>query len=219
MENNVSISKDLKAVAPLLKLGIITADVKVTNHNDSLWTEIDKYIESFDLEMSEIAKLSQVDEARKAYRALGKDPTRYRLSSDSLMRRIVKSQGLYKVNDIVDLNNLLSLESGHSIGTYDLEKLNGNISYEIGSANEEYIGIGRGKLNIEGLPVLRDFAGSFGSATSDSERSMVTLETSKILMNIIAFDGDQNLTKWIGKASELIEKYANGSNIKTMIVE
>ena len=221
MEKNVSISisKAMKTVAPKLKLGIITADVKVTGHNDKLWSEIDQHITGFDLEMSEIAKLSQITEARKVYRALGKDPTRYRLSSDSLMRRIVKSQGLYKVNDIVDMNNLLSLESGHSIGTYDLEKLSGDITYAVGTADEEYVGIGRGKLNIEGLPVLQDSIGSFGSATSDSERSMVTLETNRILMNIIAFDGDETLSGWISKATELIESYAGGTSIKTWIVD
>lgn len=219
MELNISISEELRAVAPKLKLGIVVADVEVTEHNDSLWAEIDDIIKSFELEMSQIAKLPQVEEARKVYRALGKDPTRYRLSSDSLMRRIVKSQGLYKVNDIVDMNNLLSLETGHSIGTYDLDKLSGDIEYGIGNAEEEYLGIGRGKLNIEGLPVLKDALGSFGSATSDSERSMVTLDTKRILMNIIAFDGDESLGEWTAKAADLLRHFAGGKNLKTWIVD
>lgn len=219
MNVNISISKELKDAAPTLKLGILIADVKVTKHNDSLWSEIDTFISNFELEMPQIAKLPAISEARKAYRALGKDPTRYRLSSDSLMRRIVKSKGLYKVNDIVDLNNLLSLESGHSIGTYDLDKLSGDIVYGVGHADEEYIGIGRGVLNIEGLPVLKDEIGSFGSATSDSERSMVSLETKKILMNIIAYDGDSRLEEWMGIAQRLLGEHVEGNIIQSMIIE
>jgi len=215
----ISISQKLKEVAPTLKLGILIADVTVTEHNDNLWSEIDAFVSKFDLEMSQIAELSAIQEARKAYRALGKDPTRYRLSSDSLMRRIVKAKGLYKVNDIVDLNNLLSLQSGHSIGTYDLDKLSGDIVYGIGQANEDYIGIGRGPLNIEGLPVLKDNNGSFGSATSDSERSMVSLNTKKILMNIIAFDGDEQLEDWMSKAKVMLESHLAAKDIKLFVVE
>ncbi len=215
---NITISPELRAVAPTLKLGIIIADVHVRNHSDALWEKIDNYVDSFDLEMPEIAKMSQVSEARKVYRALGKDPTRYRLSSDSLMRRVVKSQGLYQVNDIVDLNNLLSLESGHSIGTYDLDKLEGPILYGIGTASEDYTGIGRGQLNIDGLPVLKDKIGSFGSATSDSERSMVTLDTKRVLMNIIAYDGDVKLENWMQKAERLLVDYVQGTIIEAYIV-
>jgi DNA/RNA-binding domain of Phe-tRNA-synthetase-like protein len=219
MQVNVTISDDLKKNAPNLKLGIVTADVQVTEHNENLWNKINAFVSEFNMEMAEIAKMPPIDEARKAYRALGKDPTRYRLSSDSLMRRIVKSKGLYQVNDIVDLNNLLSLECGHSIGTYDLDKLTGNIVYGIGRAEEAYVGIGRGPLNIEGLHVLRDEEGSFGSATSDSERTMVTLNTKKILMNIIAYDGDKNLSVWMEKAEALLRDYVNADQIESWIVE
>lgn len=219
MDVQVSLSEKIKEVAPNLKLGLLEAHVKVTDHNETLWEEIDAMTENFDLETSDIAKLSPVSAARKVYRALGKDPTRYRLSSDSLMRRIVKSQGLYKVNDVVDINNLLSIECGHSIGTYDLDKIQGPIVYDVGTADEEYRGIGRGVLNIDGLPVFKDELGSFGSATSDSERTMVTTQTKRILMNIIAFDGDASLNDWMDKAACLLETYVEGQVTKRWIVE
>lgn len=219
MDVQVSLSEKVKAVAPDLRLGLIVANVKVTDHSQALWKEIERVTDNLNLETSDIAKLSPVSAARKAYRALGKDPTRYRLSSDSLMRRIVKSQGLYKVNDVVDINNLLSIESGHSIGTYDLDKIQGPIVYGVGTADEEYRGIGRGVLNIEGLPVFKDQLGSFGSATSDSERTMVTTDTKTILMNIIAFDGDKTLEDWMDKAGGLLETYAGGQVLKRWIVK
>ena len=218
MDIQVSLSEEIKEVAPNLKLGLIIANVKVTEHSQELWQVIASVTDELVLETSDIAKIPAINAGRKAYRALGKDPTRYRLSSDSLMRRIVKAQGLYKVNDVVDINNLLSLESGHSIGTYDLDKIQGPIVYGIGTAEEEYRGIGRGPLNIEGLPVFKDDEGSFGSATSDSERTMVTTDTKTILMNIIAFDGDAGLKEWMDKAAGLLETYASGQVLKQWIV-
>ena len=219
MENiKISISSKIKEVAPSLRVGVIQAQVEVAEKSESLWTEIDQYVDDFSLEMPELAKMSQISEARKVYRALGKDPTRYRLSSDSLMRRIVKGQGLYQVNNIVDLNNLLSLQSGHSIGTYDSDKISGSVTYDVGTAEDVYVGIGRGNLNIDGLPVFKDDIGCFGSATSDSERSMVTENTKTILMNIIAFDGDDKLQKWMDEATRLLEIHAGGHDFKYSIV-
>ncbi len=67
-------------------------------------------------EVKDIASFYNIEASRKAYRACGKDPTRYRLSSESLLRRVLKGKGLYKVNNIVDINNLLSLKYHYSIG-------------------------------------------------------------------------------------------------------
>lgn len=219
IEETVSISKALREVAPHLRLGILTAEVKVSESCDSLRGGIDNAVEALDLDMEDVAKMPQISEARRVYRTLGKDPTRYRLSSDSLYRRIIKGKGLYYVNNIVDLNNLLSLSCGHSIGTYDRDCLQGRIVYSIGTGDDLYEGIGRGVLNIDGLPVLRDEIGCFGSATSDSVRSMVTGETRRILMNVIAFDGDSSLEDILRRAAEYLKEYASGTDIRTAIIE
>ena len=63
--------------------------------------------------------------SRQAYKQLGKEPSRYRVSSEALIRRILQNKGLYKINNVVDTNNLISIETGYSVGSYDLEKIQG----------------------------------------------------------------------------------------------
>jgi DNA/RNA-binding domain of Phe-tRNA-synthetase-like protein len=118
----------------------------------------------------------------------------------------------------VDLLNLISLESGFSIGGYDAEKIIGNIEFGVGKENEPYEAIGRGMLNIENLPLFRDDLGAFGSPTSDSLRTMVTDETTKFLMIIIAFSQNNNLEATMKRCLELYEKYANADSISIKII-
>lgn len=131
--------------------------------------------------------LPAVAATRAAYRALGKDPARYRPAAEALLRRVAQGKGLFRVSNVVDVNNLLSLETGFSIGTYDRVKLVPPLVFRRGRAGEAYAGIGRGALNLEGLPVFADALGPFGSPTSDSARSMVDDATVRILMVVVGF--------------------------------
>jgi DNA/RNA-binding domain of Phe-tRNA-synthetase-like protein len=153
-----------------------------------------------------------------AYRLCGKDPARYRLSSEALMRRVVKGHQLYRINNVVDLLNLVSLKSGMSIGGYDAEKISGNVIFDIGKNKEPYEAIGRGELNIEFLPVFRDSISPFGSPTSDSVRTSVTNSTKRFLMIIIGFSGEICTTETIDLSVSLLKKYANADNIETILV-
>ena len=79
---------------------------------------------------------------------------------------------LYQIDTLVDLINLVSLRTGHSIGGFDTDKIQGtHLELGIGKAGEPFEGIGRGVLNIEGLPVYRDSFGGIGTPTSDHERT------------------------------------------------
>ncbi len=127
---------------------------------------------------------------------LGNDPTRYRGSNEALVRRISQGKDLYRVNTVVDINNLLSLETLHSAGTFDLDRVQPPIIFRVGQPGEIYAGIGRGEIKIEGLPVFADQSGPFGSTTSDSERTMVRLDTTRILMVVISFLGAEGMDKF-----------------------
>lgn len=218
---NINISEELKTKCPRIALGCIEVEVKVEAGEEELWRKINLKCEEIQDELSpeEILKIPNIDSSRRAYKIIGKDPSRYRLSSESLLKRIVKGMGLYKVNNVVDINNLISLTSCYSVGTYDLEKIKGIINFVIGEAGETYEGIGRGAINLEKLPVFQDDLGNFGSSTSDSERAMITEETKHILMNIISFDGDKELEKHMNYAMELLKEYANGKVIDKKIVK
>lgn len=206
---NISVADSIKSILPELKLSCIECDVIISSDTDDLWGKIDhkiKKIES-EIQLDQISKLPAIAASRRAYKACGKDPARYRLSAEALLRRVIQGKGLYRVNNIIDLLNFVSISSGYSIGGYDADKINGNIEFGIGNRNEPYNGIGRGDLNIENLPVFRDATSAFGSPTSDSERTAVTRTTSRFLMIIINFGNPDLLHPATEQAVRLLEEY------------
>lgn len=215
----ISIGQKLKKAAPHLRLGIVLATIEVTRHNKSLWQEIDVCIRNISkIKLEKVPHFAQIKGLRDAYKSLGKDPVRYRGSSEALLRRIIKGKGLYKVNTVVDINNLVSLETMHSIGVYNLDNITSPIIFRVGAPGECYKGIGKEIINIAELPVFADEMGSFGSPTSDSERAMITEETKKIMMIVIAFSKDSKLKESLTRVVSLLRKYANAQDIETIIV-
>ena len=191
----------------------------VQQKNEALWNEINKKIITIaaELKVEQISQMPAVAASRKAYKACGKDPARYRLSAEALLRRVIKRKELYQVNNVVDLLNLVSIASGFSIGGYDADKIKGKITFGIGEKDEPYEGIGRGELNIEFLPVFRDEKGAFGSPTSDSIRTAVSEKTKRFLMVIIDF-GDGKLQQATEHAVLLLKKYASAKNFEIKTV-
>lgn len=139
------------------------------------------------LEETPLADIPNLSESRAAYKAFGKDPGRYRISSESLYRRIRQGKELYRINSIVDANNLASLETGFSIGSYDLNAISGDIVLRLGREGEAYTGIGKDSIDLHRLPLLVDEQGPFGGATSDSTRAMITGTTAACLTVIYGF--------------------------------
>jgi len=125
--------------------------------------------------------ISAVKKIRAIFHRTGLDPTRYRPSSESLLRRAVKGKGLYFINSVVDLVNYFSLKTLWPIGLYDADRLKPPITWRVGQAGESYEGIGRDRLNLAHFPLLVDQEGPFGSPISDSMRSRVTEECTRIL--------------------------------------
>lgn len=156
----------------------------------------------------------QVEATRAAYKALGKDPARYRGSAEALLRRMVAGKGLPQINSVVDVINLVSVESRLPIGLYDLAHVTGEIIFRAGQAGETYKGIGKYDLNLEGLPIFCDTAGPHGSPTSDSERTMVTAATKEVLAVIVSFGGVENLSRWTERISTLLTQHAAAKNVR-----
>lgn len=208
----IVIDSEINEKCNKVSIGSIEAYVNVKEDNEDLWKIIDEKVKEIEnsIDVKQISTIKNIADSRSAYKAFGKDPSRYRLSSEALYRRVVRGLGLYKVNNIVDINNLISLNSAYSVGTYDLDKINGDIHFTIADEGETYTGIGKGELNIAYLPVFYDNIGKFGSTTSDSVRAMITTDTKHILMNIISFNGEDDLDKYMNEACEYLEKYADG---------
>jgi len=217
----ISISKELKEICPRLRLGCIESDVYVNEPSIELLAEMNDQMQQIgqSLSIESISKIPIVTASRKAYKACGKDPARYRLSAEALLRRVVSGKGLYQINNVVDQLNLVSITTGFSIGGYDDDQIQGDITFGIGNPAEPYVGIGRGELNIENLPVFRDEHGAFGTPTSDSSRTEVKEQTQNFLMILIDFEGDNMMEEALQMAERLLKNYCQAKKIEMRIIE
>lgn len=215
----ISIDKKLLDVCPNLQLGCINYSVNVEKGNEELWDEINKEISKItnNMTMEDVYKQKNIESSRNLYKLIGKDPHRYRVSSEALIRRIVQGKGLYKINNVVDANNLISIISKLSVGSYDTDKLGENLIFRIGKKGESYKGIGKDIVNTENLPVFSDEFGAYGSPTSDSEKAMITNDTKNVLTVLIAFSDDAGLEQYMSEATKILEKYVGAKNISTYI--
>ncbi|PYU64136.1 MAG: hypothetical protein DMG49_27185 [Acidobacteria bacterium] len=216
----INIDTGLKMKCAKAALGCVTARVETGASPAAL-------LEQMKTRATEIERLPfprgvlespQVEATRKAYKALGKDPARYRGSAEALLRRVVAGKGLPQINAVVDVINLVSMESRLPIGLYDLAHVTGEIVFRAGRAGETYKGIGKYDLNLEGLPIFCDAAGPHGSPTSDSERTMVTGATKQVLAIIISFGGAQGLDRWAQRISALLTQHAAGQDLEIQIM-
>jgi len=217
---DIKIADQIKSKLKNCVIASLQADILVKPSDNLLIQKLDKACETFasNHQVEDISKLTVIADSRKAYKTLGKDPARYRLSSEALLRRIVKEKGIYKINNIVDINNLISIESHYSICAFDMSKIAPPVQFNIGTAEDEYYGIGRGLLNIENLPVFEDTMGKFGSPTSDSERVKITNETTSISMNIVSFSGVANLERYLNLLKENLLQFAEAKHISQQLI-
>jgi DNA/RNA-binding domain of Phe-tRNA-synthetase-like protein len=216
----VTIDAELKAKCPRTALGCVTARAEAGESPAGLDEEL-RACEERVLKLPEpraMLEAAAILATRAAYKALGKDPSRYRGSAEALLRRVIAGKGLPRINAVVDVINLVSVESRLSIGTYDLRHVSGDTVFRAGRAGETYKGIGKYDLNLEGLPVFCDALGPHGSPTSDSERTMVTAATKQVIAVIISFGGAEGLERWMQRLGALFAQYASGSEIVTEIV-
>jgi len=206
----IQISNKIREACPQLALAIIICEVKNSVTSDKLWYEIDTEIQRINTTYSleEINKRPEIGATRKIYKTLGKDPNRYRPSAEALCRRIVREIPIYQVSTLVDIINLVSVRSGFSIGGFDIEKIQGNIRLDVGTAADEFEAIGRGLMNVEGLPFYRDEVGGIGTPTSDNERSKISENTTQLLLIINGYSGEEGLQEAVNHTIQLLEKYA-----------
>jgi DNA/RNA-binding domain of Phe-tRNA-synthetase-like protein len=214
---NLTIDDALRSQCSRIALGCVTAQVEAPASAEALITELNSCEQTI-LRLPEprsVLESPQILATRAAYKALGKDPARYRGSAEALLRRVIAGKSLPRINAVVDIINLVSVESQLPIGLYDLAHVSGDIVFRAGRAGETYKGIGKYDLNLEGLPVFCDALGPHGSPTSDSERTMVTSETKNVLAVVISFGGKDGLDRWTQRLSKLFAQYAAGQECRT----
>jgi len=214
----ISIDPELKRACPQLALGCVKGTVVVRESSADLVDELKARAGGLSSQAAVIDS-PQLAAVRQCYKSLGKDPSRYRGSSEALIRRVLSGKELYFINNVVEVNNLVSLESLCPVGSYDLGNVAEPIVFRIGRPGESYKGIGKGLINIAELPVFCDSNRPFGSPTSDSERAMITEQTTRILAAIFCLAGSASLATWAQRAVSLLTRYADGSNLSFEIVQ
>ena len=190
----VNVSQEIESVCPEFVGACVEAQVVNTPYCEELWQEIKALGERFRSELTteSLKDMTSIAATRRVYKACGKDPSRYRPASEALIRRMLQGKELYQRDTLVDLVNLASIAYGYSIGGFDADKFVGNtLTLGIGREGEPYEGIGRGLLNICGLPVYRDAEGGVGTPTSDNERTKMTLDTRHLVVLINGYDGNE----------------------------
>lgn len=195
---------------------VIEADVTNAPTGEEQQLEMAKLSEQIagKYEVGQINSIAAIAATRAAYKACGKDPNRYRPSQEQMMRRIVRGLGLYHVSALVDAGNQLSLLTGCSVGCFDADKVEGDmLTLGIGREGEPYEGIGRGQLNIAGLPVFRDAIGGIGTPTSDNERTKISLSTRRLLVTVHLFDTAISAESIIRTFTDLFTRHCAATNI------
>lgn len=207
----IEVSEEIENVCPGFVGACIDAKVVNSKFCQPLWDEIHQLGEKFkaSLTTETLKEIPSIAATRRVYRACGKDPSRYRPAAEALIRRMLKGKELYQIDTLVDLINVASIAYGYSIGGFDADKFIGDtLRLGVGREGEPYEGIGRGMINIAGLPVYRDAKGGVGTPTSDNERTKIDLNTRHLVVLINGYDGNEERVRQNAEyIQQLIVKY------------
>ena len=216
----IRLDSQLKEKVPGYCVAVMSFDMSVMPTQESLKEEMNRLEQDImqQLTLETLLKEPRIAAARAGYKALGKDPSRYRLSCEALLRRLIKGNGLYFVNNAVDIGNVLSARTQRSVAVLDEDKIQGDVLIRIGQ-DEPYEGIGRGAINIENIPVYCDELGPFGTPTSDTPRTRITETTKTILLFITSFNGTDGLLQDVELAKDLFTRFGEIKNFSLEIVE
>ena len=215
MDKEVIVSDEIRAVCPSFVGAAVSAEFTNSQYCAELWDEINSFLNNYKAKytIDSIKQMQSILATRQVYRLCGKDPSRYRPSGEALVRRVLQGKDLYQIDTAVDLINLASIAYGYSIGGFDCDKISGStITLGIGKEGEPYEGIGRGMINIAGMPVYRDAVGGIGTPTSDNERTKMSMQTRRLFAIVNGYDGDRdNVLRCAEYIVTLVNKYAGGT--------
>ena len=219
---NILIGPDITRLGLPIQLGILTGTVRVEPRVETVWqllVQTGSRI-SHGQTVDSIKEFPIIADFRELYKRIGKDPSRYRPSSEMLIRRVVRGHGLYNVNSAVDIMNIVSISSHLPLGLYDLDQIQGSVTFRIGRLGESFKGIRKETVNVEELPVLSDQMSPFGNPTSDSERTMIRPETQRIMLVLFSCSGNpgQLLEKTAKQAQDLYEAHSHGQDFSFALV-
>lgn len=219
MKHNIAFDPAIAVAAPSLEVALIECDIVNAPTSDALWAEVEaasaRIATGYTIE--QIRHRPAINATRAAYKALGKEPNRYRPSAEALCWRAVQGKGLYRTLTVIDIVNIVSMLSGHSIGAFDADRIEGaSLTLGVGRAGEPYEAIGRGLLNIESLPVYRDACGGIGTPTSDNERTALRPDTCHLLVTFNMYgESECGNREAVAMLADLLVRHAAATDLHT----
>ena len=199
---NITVKKDILDIIPDYTLIAYKFSIDVKDSDELIFEEIKELEKEYEnMSLEELINLPMIKECRDGYKKFKKDPSRYRVACESLLRRLVKHLGLYYVNNAVDIGNILSIRIQRPVAVLDFDKVVGDVKIRLGRSDDDYEGIGRGKINVENIPVYVDDISPFGSPTSDTLRTSISKDTKNILLFVNCFSNNS-----ISTCKEMIQK-------------
>ena len=208
---------------PNISLGVLQyRDVTVSDSPKMLQGRINLFVENLRLE-HELARLTEIPgirEWRACLKQAGTDPSRYRPSSEALLRRLLQGNPFFWVNSAVDVNNFFSVLHALPLGIYDAAQIEGDVSFRLGTADDRYEGLNGREVSMENKPLLADGLGAFGSPIVDSKRTCVT-EQSRDLLHVIFFHDQFDSAKQdeiLGSVGRMFTEINGGELVHSGIV-
>lgn len=218
----IYISEEVAARCPGVWMGVLRYQAEVKEAGEAFSALFEAEIGRLEQEyrLEQVAKRPQIAATRVAYKALGKAPQEYRNSAEAMSRRVAKKNGLYRISSIVDIGNLFSVETGLSLGSYDVDRISGDVELKRAPEGTHYDGIGKSSVNIGCLPVLYDDKGPFGNPTSDSQRAMLQPGDRDIMTVVYGFGGEQDseAEALLSGLEKLLKEYGEAGNIRRYVV-
>ncbi len=213
------VGKDILNIINNYTLIAYKFDMEIKESDDNIFNEVKKLEEQYDnVSLEELINSNIIKEGRDGYKKFGKDPSRYRLACESLCRRLIKKLGLYYINNAVDIGNILSIKIQRPVAVLDYDKIVGDVYLRLGRSDDDYEGIGRGKINVENIPVYVDDISPFGSPTSDTLRTAISKDTKTILLFVNCFS-DKYIDSCDQAIRELYKKLGKVDTFEKLNVE
>lgn len=219
----LQICNELKEKLPLFSVSAYTFTLLENNNSENLSLNITKSFEDLTSDyqnkysLEEVVNIERIKITRDGYKKLGKDPSHTRPACEALLRRILKYGNIYRLGNVIDVGNLISLKLLKSVCVVDLDQINGDVLIRIGTKEDEYYGINRGKINVDKIPLYTDALGGFGNPTSDTLRTAITSDTKNVLVMLINFsDKDLDIDEEI--VENILNNYLKINNFKKLTI-
>ncbi len=149
---------------------------------------------------------------RDLYWTFGMDPTKERVSSEALLRRILVGQNLWRVNNVVDTANLASVVHKLPIGLTDISKMTGKLTVRTAGKGEVFRRIGGESLECRGREIVLaddEKIVCYGYATHDSDFTRVTNRSNEVVLLIYGFPGisEDSISQASASTAKMIEQW------------